>query len=92
MFEPLGYELSVTPHPLDEHFLPSTVQGSLVARFDRLGDSRRVAQVGSAIGRQFSYSLMRAVAALPEPELLDHLTRLANSELVFATGKPPQAT
>jgi class 3 adenylate cyclase len=79
-------------HPLDEHFLPSTVQGSLVARFDRLGESRRVAQVGSAIGRQFSYSLMRAVAGLPEPELLEHLARLANSELVFATGEPPQAT
>jgi predicted ATPase/class 3 adenylate cyclase len=78
-------------HPLDEHFLPTTVQGSLVARFDRLGDSRRVAQVGSAIGRHFSYSLMREVIALPEAVLLEHLARLANSELVFATGEPPQA-
>lgn len=78
-------------HPLDEHFLPSTVQGSLVARFDRLGDSRRVAQIGAAIGRHFSYSLMRAVVALPEAELLAHLARLANSELVFAAGEGTQA-
>jgi predicted ATPase len=50
-----------------------------------------VAQIGAAIGRQFSYELLRAVSRLPEDELQAALARLVTSELVFQRGPPPEA-
>lgn len=82
------YELIGT---FDERSLPATVHGSLLARFDRLGDSRAVAQAGAAIGRDFSYSLVRAVTRLADDELRRHLDVLVRSELAFAHGEPPTA-
>jgi class 3 adenylate cyclase/tetratricopeptide (TPR) repeat protein len=76
----------------EERFLPSTVEGSLVARFDRLGQSRSIAQLGAAMGRSFDYSLMRAVALLDDEALREHLDRLSLSQLVFVRGEPPNAT
>jgi len=52
---------------------------------------RRVAQIGAAIGREFSYGLLRAVCRLPEDELQASLARLVDSELVFQRGAPPDA-
>lgn len=74
---------------LDDRSLPATVQGSLVARFDRLKESRGVAQRGAAIGRDFTYSLIHAVADLPEAELRAHLDVLARSGMVILHGEPP---
>jgi class 3 adenylate cyclase len=71
----------------DEQLIPSTVHASLLARFDRLGESRGVAQLGAAIGREFSYSLIRAVAGAPDDEMREHLDRLSRSELAFARGQ-----
>jgi class 3 adenylate cyclase/tetratricopeptide (TPR) repeat protein len=82
------YEFART---FEERFLPSSVQGSLVARFDRLGDSRWVAQLGAAIGREFAHSLIRAVAGVSDDELQRHLDRLSRSELAFVHGEPPNA-
>ena len=62
-----------------------------MARLDRLGSVRRVAQTGAAIGREFSYELLRAVSRLPEDELQTALGRLVASELVFQRGAPPDA-
>jgi class 3 adenylate cyclase/tetratricopeptide (TPR) repeat protein len=76
----------------EERFLPATVEGSLVARFDRLGPSRGVAQLGAAIGRSFDYALIRAVALLSDEELREHLERLSMSQLVFVRGEPPSST
>jgi predicted ATPase len=64
---------------------------SLLARLDRLASVRGVAQIGAAIGRQFSYELLRAVSGLPEDELQAALARLVTSELVFQRGTPPEA-
>jgi tetratricopeptide (TPR) repeat protein len=75
--------------PLDDRVLPPTVHGSLVARFDRLGDSRSVAHLGAAIGREFSYRLIRAVAGLPDAVLRGHLDRLSQSELAYVHGEAP---
>ena len=75
----------------DEQFLPSTVHGSLVARFDRLGDSRSIAQLGAAIGREFAYPLIRAVAGMSDDKLREHLDRLSRSELAFVRGDPPNS-
>src|SRR5262249_50220444 len=63
--------------------IPTTLHDLLMARLDRLSSVRRVAQIGAAIGREFSYELLRAVSHLTEEELLDALARLVASELIF---------
>jgi class 3 adenylate cyclase/predicted ATPase len=71
--------------------IPTTLQDSLMARLDRLASVRLVAQIGAAIGREFSYALLRVVSRLSENELLSALARLVASELVFQRGAPPNA-
>jgi DNA-binding winged helix-turn-helix (wHTH) protein/predicted ATPase len=71
--------------------IPITLHASLVARLDRLVSARMVAQIGAAIGRQFSYALVRAVSRLSEDELQAALGQLVASELVFQRGTPPDA-
>ena len=71
--------------------IPASLHDPLMARLDRLGSVRRVAQVGAAIGREFSYALLRAVSRLPEDELQAALARFVASELVFQRGTPPDA-
>src|SRR5271155_4109630 len=62
-----------------------------MARLDRLGSVRRVAQIAAAIGREFSYELLRSVSRLPEDQLQASLSRLVAAELVFQRGTPPDA-
>jgi predicted ATPase/class 3 adenylate cyclase len=71
--------------------IPTTLHTSLLARLDRLTSARPVAQIGAAIGRQFSYALLRAVAPLPEDALQTALAQLVASELVLQRGMPPEA-
>jgi hypothetical protein len=71
--------------------IPATLHDSLMARLDRLASVRRVAQIGAAIGGEFSYALLHAVSRLPEDELQAALGRLVASELVFQRGAPPEA-
>jgi len=71
--------------------IPTTLHDSLMARLDRLASVRQVAQIGAAIGRDFSYELLCAVSRLPEEELRAALGRLVASELVFQRGTPPDA-
>ncbi len=71
--------------------IPTSLHDSLMARLDRLASVRLVAQIGSAIGREFSYELLHAVSRLPEDELQAALIRLVASELVFRRGTPPDA-
>src|SRR5262245_45480529 len=72
--------------------IPASVRGSLLARLDRLGPTREVAQVGAAIGREFSWALLRAVSELPGERLEPALSRLVEAELVYQRGLPPEAT
>lgn len=72
--------------------IPSTLQGSLIARLDRLGAVTEFAQIGAVIGREFSYELLRSVARMDEPALRSALDQIAASELVFRRGVPPLAT
>ncbi|HEX3770561.1 MAG TPA: adenylate/guanylate cyclase domain-containing protein [Polyangiaceae bacterium] len=74
-----------------DDFMPSSVHGSLIARYDRLGDSRGVAQLGAAIGREFDYALISAVAEMDEETLGRHLARISQNELAFVHGEPPTA-
>jgi predicted ATPase len=71
--------------------IPTTLHDSLMARLDRLASVRLVAQIGAAIGREFSYGLLRTVCRLPDDELQTSLARLVASELVFQRGMPPDA-
>jgi class 3 adenylate cyclase/predicted ATPase len=71
--------------------IPTTLHDSLMARLDRLSSVRRVAQIGAAIGREFSYPLLHAVSRLPEDELQAAVGRLVASELASQRGMPPDA-
>jgi predicted ATPase len=62
--------------------IPATLQESLLARLDRLGPGKEIAQIGAVIGREFSYELLRAVAGIPAVMLEAALDRLLASELV----------
>jgi class 3 adenylate cyclase/predicted ATPase len=81
----------VIDRALPQFAIPTTLHASLLARLDRLASVRHVAQIGAAIGREFSYPLLRAVSHLPENELGASLDRLVASELVFQRGTPPDA-
>ena len=83
------YELT---GPLPPLAIPSTLHASLLARLDRLASVKDVAQIGAAIGREFSYALIAAVAALPERDLNAALAQLVHAELIFQRGVPPDAT
>jgi len=71
--------------------IPATLHASLLARLDRLAAVKDVAQIAAAIGREFSHSLIAAVAGLPEHDLRSALTQLVNAELIFQRGLPPDA-
>ena len=63
-----------------------------MARLDRLGPAKEVAQIGAAIGREFSHALLSAVVRKPEAELGSALDRLVRAGLLFRQGVPPHAT
>ena len=72
--------------------VPASLHASLMARLDRLGPAKEVAQIGSAIGREFSHALLAAVMRKPEAELGSALDRLIEAGLLFRQGVPPHAT
>jgi tetratricopeptide (TPR) repeat protein len=71
--------------------VPPSLQASFVARLDRLSAVKDIAQTGAAIGREFSYSLLEAVAALPAAELQQALAKLIAAGLLQQRGTPPDA-
>jgi class 3 adenylate cyclase len=85
---PKGWHLD---GPLPPFAIPATLQDSLAARLDRLAPVKEIAQIGAAIGREFSYPLLRAVAGRDEPALRAALVQLEEAELLFRSGMPPDA-
>jgi class 3 adenylate cyclase/predicted ATPase len=83
------YEL---PAPLPPLAIPATLHDSLLARLDHLAPAKEVAQIGAAIGRQFSHALLVDVAGRPEPELHAALDELVLSGIIFRRGAPPEVT
>ena len=71
--------------------IPATLQQSLMARLDRLGPAREVAQIGAVIGRVFSYTLLRAIAGMEDGSLQSALERLAEFDLILVQGLPPDS-
>jgi predicted ATPase len=72
--------------------IPATLLGSLTARLDRLGSSKEIAQIGAAIGREFSYRLIAAVAKISEFSLQTAIDQLATCGLISVRGEPPDAS
>jgi predicted ATPase len=72
--------------------VPASLHASLMARLDRLGAAKEVAQVGAAIGREFSHALLAIVLHKTHAELGPALDRLITAGLLFRRGVPPDAT
>ena len=82
----------VVDSPIPPLAIPTTLHDSLMARLDRLAPIKEMAQIGAAIGREFSYELLAAVAHRSECKLRTALDQLVEAGLVFRRGTPPQAT
>jgi class 3 adenylate cyclase/predicted ATPase len=83
------FELAQPGAPLA---IPATLHDSLMARLDRLGEIKQVAQVGAVIGREFSPDVLAATITMPEPQLAAALERLIQDEIIFRRGVPPNAS
>jgi DNA-binding response OmpR family regulator/class 3 adenylate cyclase/predicted ATPase len=81
----------VTAGPLPSLAIPTTLLGSLTARLDRLGAAKEIAQIGAAIGREFSYRLLAAVAPISGQPLQAVLAQLTAHDLIFVRGRPSDA-
>jgi predicted ATPase len=77
--------------PLPPLAIPSTLQDSLMARLDRLALVKEIAQIGAAIGREFTYALLNAVVGRDQASLQTALAQLEEAELVSCTGAVPDA-
>jgi tetratricopeptide (TPR) repeat protein len=86
-----GLAQATAPGPLPALAIPATLHEALMARLDRLGSAKGVAQLGATLGRQFPYALLRAVAPLEEEPLHRDLATLVAAELLYQRGQPPQA-
>ena len=72
--------------------VPASLHASLMARLDRLGPAKEVAQIGAAIGREFSHALLATVADRSEADVSSALDRIIAAGLLFRQGSAPQAT
>ena len=85
-------ERAVATIPPSSVDVPASLHASLMARLDRLGTAKEVAQIGAAIGREFTHALLAAVVSKPEAELASALDRIVRAGLLFRQGVPPHAT
>ena len=74
--------------PIREIAIPTTLHDSLMARLDRLGAVKEVAQTASAIGREFDHNLLGAVSSLSLGKLRDALNQLIDAGIIFRRGRP----
>ena len=72
--------------------IPATLHDSLLARLDRLGPAKEIAQIGAALGREFGHAVLAAVADRPDAEVQCALDQLVAAELIFRRGAPPNVT
>jgi class 3 adenylate cyclase/tetratricopeptide (TPR) repeat protein len=87
-----GARRTVAAIPSPALAVPASLHASLMARLDRLGPAKEVAQIGAAIGREFSHALLASVARKPEVALGAALDSLAQAGLLFRQGVPPHAS
>ena len=70
------------------HLIPASLHASLLARLDRLGGAREVAQTAAAIGREFSVKILTAVTGLSSTSIHVALDALTSAQLVLRIGPP----
>jgi class 3 adenylate cyclase/predicted ATPase len=87
-----GKEVERTAAIPSPSVVPASLHASLMARLDRLGPAKELAQIGATIGRDFSHALLAAVVGKPEVELQSACDRLVAAGLLFRRGSPPYAT
>jgi predicted ATPase len=85
-------ERAVAAIPSPSVAVPASLHASSMARLDRLGSAKEVAQIGAVIGREFPHALIAAVANKGEQELRSVLDRLIDAGLLFRQGLAPHAT
>jgi class 3 adenylate cyclase/tetratricopeptide (TPR) repeat protein len=84
-------ESYVLTGPLSSLSIPDTLQESLMARLDRLPQVRELAQLGSVLGREFTYEMISGLSIPGEAVLQDGLEQLVDAELLYQRGRPPRA-
>ena len=84
-------EHAVAATPSTSVAVPASLHASLMARLDRLGTAKEVAQIGAAIGREFTHALLAAVVSKPEEELVSALNRIVQADLLFRQGRTPSS-
>jgi tetratricopeptide (TPR) repeat protein len=84
-----SYELT---GPLPSRAIPATVEGSVMARLDRFGPEKTLAQLGATLGREFSYDVLQAISQVSGEDLQAGLARLIDADLITQNGLPPRAT
>jgi class 3 adenylate cyclase/predicted ATPase len=72
--------------------VPASLHASLMARLDRLGAAKEVAQIGAAIGREFSHDLLASVVRGTQVDVASALDRLIHTGLLSRQGVPPHAS
>jgi class 3 adenylate cyclase/predicted ATPase len=72
------------------HAIPATLQDLIMARLDRVEGDREMVQLAAALGREFSYELVAAVAPVEEPTLQAELAKLVQAEILYSKGRPPR--
>ena len=82
------YELS---SPLPRVAIPSSLQDSFASRLDRLAPVRELAQIGAVLGRDFSYTLIRAVSSMNDTRLQDGLRQLSDAGILIPRGVPGES-
>jgi tetratricopeptide (TPR) repeat protein len=75
---------SATP---DRPAVPATLQDSLMARLDRLGPAKEIAQIAAVIGQQFSYALLETVAPASPADVATGIARLVDAGLAFPQSR-----
>ena len=78
--------------PLSSASIPATLQDSLMARLDRFPEAREAAQLGAVLGREFTYEMLAAMAAINGSALQARLSQLVAAELLYQRGRIPHAT
>jgi predicted ATPase len=85
-------ERYVLAGPLPPLAIPATLHDSLMARLDRLGTVKGLAQLGATLGREFTFDLLQTVSPWDEETLQRGLHQLVAAEFLHQQGLPPQAT
>ena len=70
--------------------IPDSLQDSLMARLDQMHDAKNVAQLGSVLGREFSYEMLKAISSQDDQSLQLGLNKLVESELLYQRGRQPR--